>query len=346
MFTSVFEKWLGMSRSHEDFRDSLFVLIAVSILSSVLVLFVYYNIAIVPNLVMASIEITGLVFCLLAYYFLWKGREVNLAANIMVSVMTSISLLLIYGTGHQEFALAFAFLTPIVSIFVLGYRVGSVFSLLNFAIVAYICVTGMDYWLPVYFDDISFIHLSAVYFFLFLTAFFYDSGRRKTMAMLKESNRQLQNLSHTDMLTQLYNRRHMEGHLKEVGRVNWVAILDIDDFKKINDEHGHDVGDRVLIKIARILSSKMDKFGHVGRWGGEEFLIAFEVAERAEVEAQIESIQSAISSYDFGIKRPVTLSCGIALHNNSVKSSTYRRADEALYQAKASGKNRYRMAAS
>ncbi len=102
VLTDVTEKWLGMSRSHEDFRDSLFVLIAVSILSCVLILFVYYNIAVVPNFVMASIELTGLVFCLLAYYFLWQSREVNLAANIMVSVMTSISYSLFTVLGTKS----------------------------------------------------------------------------------------------------------------------------------------------------------------------------------------------------------------------------------------------------
>jgi diguanylate cyclase (GGDEF)-like protein len=203
----------------------------------------------------------------------------------------------------------------------------------------------MHNWPPIPFDTISFIHLSIVYLFLFAIAYFYDSGRRKTMALLKESNRQLQALSHTDMLTQLFNRRHMEALLHEPQKVQWLAIVDIDDFKKINDDYGHDVGDQVLIQTARTLEDETKNVGQVGRWGGEEFLIAFEVADYSIIEERMSAIQTIIASQDFGLKRPVTISCGVAHHQSAVKAEAFRRADEALYQAKNSGKNCFHVAA-
>lgn len=344
MLTNGLEKWLGLSRTQEEFRENAFVFASLTVLSAVLTLFVYYNTIFIPNLLLASIEAVGLVLCFFAYYWLWQSRNVKVAATIMVSVMTAVSLLFIVGSGHSEFALAFSFLTPVVAIFVLGYRVGALFSLLNFAAIAYVCLIDMHNWPPIPFDTISFIHLSIVYLFLFAIAYFYDSGRRKTLTLLKESNRKLQALSHTDMLTQLYNRRHMEALLVEPKKVQWIAIIDIDDFKKINDDYGHEVGDHVLIQTARILESKVETNGKVGRWGGEEFLIIYETSDYDVVEASLKAIHSSLATHEFGINRPVTISCGISVHNELVKTDSFRKADEALYQAKHSGKNCYRLA--
>ncbi|MFM2587673.1 GGDEF domain-containing protein [Vibrio sp. TBV020] len=344
VLTKGLEKWLGVSRTQEEFRESVFVFSSLTILSSVLALFIYYNTVFIPNYLLASIEATGLGLCLLAYFWLWQSRNVKVAATIMVSVMTSVSLLFIVGSGHSEFALAFSFLTPVVAIFVLGYKVGSVFSLVSFAIIAYICLIDMHNWPPIPFDTISFIHLSIVYLFLFSIAYFYDSGRRKTLALLRESNRQLQVLSHTDMLTQLFNRRHMEALLLKSQQIQWIAIIDIDDFKKINDDYGHDVGDKVLIQAARILDSEVEGAGKVGRWGGEEFLIAFEATSYAIIEQRIKSIHMSLENHDFGIDRPVTISCGVASHQATVSTDSFRKADEALYQAKSSGKNCFHVA--
>ncbi|MEH0759747.1 GGDEF domain-containing protein [Vibrio sp. 16] len=344
MLNNGFEKWLGISRTDESYRESLFVFSALTVLSAILGLLALYNIFYIPSLLLAAIEITGLGLCLMAYFWLWRNRSVKIAATIMVSVMTSVSLLFIVSSGHNEFALAFAFLTPVVAVFVLGYKIGSVYSLVNFAVVAYICLIDMHNWPPFPFDTISFIHLTIVYLFLFSIAYFYDSGRRKTMALLRESNRQLQILSHTDMLTQLFNRRHMEALLLEPKKVRWVAIIDVDDFKRINDDYGHDVGDQVLVQTARILEQQIDSVGQVGRWGGEEFLIAFEVEDCALVERYVRAIHAAVEGNDFGLGHPVTISCGLALHQDTSQTATFRRADEALYQAKTSGKNCYRLA--
>lgn len=339
MLTKGLEKWLGISCDDPDYRESVFIFASLSVLSAVLSFLVYYNTLVIPSLLLAAIEAVGLGFCAIAYVFLWRSKKINIAATIMVSVMSSISLLFIVGSGHSEFALAFSFLTPVVAIFVLGYRLGSVFSLINFAIVAYICLIDMHNWPPIPFDTISFIHLSIIYLFLFSIAYFYDSGRRKTMDLLHETNRQLQILSHTDMLTQLYNRRHMEALLLEPQKVQWIAIVDVDDFKKINDDCGHDVGDQVLIQVARILETEVEGVGQVGRWGGEEFLITFEVADYSVIEQRVRSIQTTIANHDFSIGKSVTISCGVALHQETAKANTFRHADEALYRAKSSGKN-------
>lgn len=334
-----FEKWLGVSRDHEDYRESWFVFASLSLLSVLLAMLTYYNTWVVPSYLLASIEASGLVFCLLGHFFLWRNRNVSVAALLLVLVMCVVSLLFIVGSGHSEFALAFAFLTPVVAVFVLGHKLGSVFSLINFAVVFYVCLIDMENWPPIPFDGMSLAHLSIVYLFLFLTAYFYESGRRRTMALLNESNRQLKILSHTDTLTQLFNRRYIETLLLEQERIQWIALVDVDNFKAINDEFGHDVGDRVLLQTARILREQLAGYAHVGRWGGEEFLIAFEISDYAVVERRVKDIQLSIANYDFGTGSPVTISTGVAKHDAAAMIMTFRRADEALYQAKSAGKN-------
>ncbi|SHE38532.1 diguanylate cyclase [Vibrio gazogenes] len=342
MIVNGLEKWLGVGRADSEFRESSFIFISLTVLTSILTFFVYYNVFVIPSLLLAAIEAIGILFCLFSYYFLWQSRDPRVAAIILVSVMTSISLLFILGTGNDEFALAFCFLTPVIAIFILGYKLGSLFSLANFICVAYICITDMDNWSPVYFDSISFVHLTTIYFFLFSVSYFYDAGRRRTMVLLEESNRQLQVLSNTDGLTNISNRRFMEKLLLDAQVGQWVAIIDIDDFKQVNDEYGHEVGDKVLVSIANILQASVKGIGHVGRWGGEEFLTLFTDTTEDVIESHINQWQKSITDYDFGIGRSVTISCGIAPHLDRFNTSTFSHADEALYRAKTSGKNCFR----
>ncbi|MBW3695064.1 GGDEF domain-containing protein [Vibrio sp. T187] len=344
MITNGLEKWLGISRTDNDFRESSFIFVSLTALTSILSFFVYYNIFVIPVPLLALIESIGIAFCLCSYFFLWRSRAPRVSAFIMVSVMTSVSLLFIIGTGNSEFALAFSFLTPVIAIFILGYKVGSLFSVVNFAIIAYFCLTDMHNWPPVSFDTISFVHLTTIYLFLFSVSYFYDSGRRRTMIQLEESNRKLHALSNTDALTNLSNRRHMETLLSEPSRAKWVAIIDIDNFKSINDQHGHEVGDHVLIHTAQLLKACIGTDGQVGRWGGEEFLLAFNISDPTRIEKHVSQLQQTIAEYDFGIGREVTVSCGAAFHQENIHSTTFRRADEALYKAKALGKNCYQFA--
>ncbi|MCE2596695.1 GGDEF domain-containing protein [Motilimonas cestriensis] len=343
LFYSRIEAWLNQSRSDEEFRENSFVFVSLTILIAILSFLLYYNVFIIFIPILALIHGMGVVSGLAGYYFLKNRRSTRTAGIITVTIMTTISLLFIIGTQNREFALAFCFLTPVIAVFILGYKLGSFFSLINFAVVAYFCLTEMQNWHPVPFDTISFIHLTIIYFFLFSISYFYDSGRRHTMRLLKESNLQLKALSTTDVLTGLPNRLKMEELLLNFDEVKWIAMLDVDDFKSVNDNYGHDIGDRVLKVIAKQLANTIGDDGVAGRWGGEEFLIAFYISDVDAIEKKLIELQAKIAAKNFGLERNVTVSCGATPHQSHMHRTAFRRADEALYRAKASGKNCYKL---
>jgi two-component system, cell cycle response regulator len=157
-------------------------------------------------------------------------------------------------------------------------------------------------------------------------------------------------ISRIDALTGLYNRRHLEDRLQEVNgaaiRHNQplsVIMLDIDFFKQVNDTEGHLGGDRVLQEFARRLQGEVRGEDAAGRWGGEEFLVILAQTDAEGALALAERIRVAIGSEPFTLDDhaiAVTMSAGSASGPLGDIDELVRRADIALYQAKAAGRNR------
>jgi diguanylate cyclase len=168
---------------------------------------------------------------------------------------------------------------------------------------------------------------------------------------LIEKNRELHQLSITDGLTDLYNRKHlMDLFDMEMARARRyripfsVLIADIDYFKKINDTYGHLAGDSVLRRIADTLRHTVRECDHVGRYGGEEFLIILPNSDAAgamKMALRIREQISQLSFYNDGNEISMTISVGVAPCHNDEDSveAILGRADSALYQAKAGGRN-------
>jgi diguanylate cyclase (GGDEF)-like protein len=163
--------------------------------------------------------------------------------------------------------------------------------------------------------------------------------------------RRLHRLAMTDELTRLPNRRSLLALAEErlaaarsTGRALSLVGFDVDHFKKINDTHGHDVGDRVLQRVAQAARSALRQTDAVGRTGGEEFLAVLPGSD-ARVAAEIaERLRAAIERLDLGDAAPglrATVSVGVASRRDDDDlAALARRADEALYLAKRSGRNR------
>ncbi|MCE3261314.1 MAG: diguanylate cyclase [Pseudoduganella sp.] len=159
--------------------------------------------------------------------------------------------------------------------------------------------------------------------------------------------------AHTDPLTQLLNRRgitdmayhaYTRCHLE--GRGFGVAMIDLDHFKRINDNHGHDAGDQALVTAAQRLGGAVRGHDLAGRWGGEEFLAvlpAVELAEMAAIGARLVAALAGPVQYG-GATFNLTASVGLAWDNAQDQrfdiTGLLRRADGALYQAKQLGRNR------
>ena len=168
---------------------------------------------------------------------------------------------------------------------------------------------------------------------------------------LRELSESLREASLHDSLTGIGNRRFLMDQLKqESERARRkqtpfsVAILDADHFKRVNDTHGHDVGDRLLCAIARTLQANLREYDRCGRWGGEEFLVLFPQTDLEEARRITERLREAIADTELAEVEPhpsVSVSIGLTGYRlGEGYSETINRADEALLQAKRAGRNR------
>ena len=157
---------------------------------------------------------------------------------------------------------------------------------------------------------------------------------------------ELEKLTITDTLTQIKNRRYYELTIaKEVERACRykkplsIVMLDIDFFKKVNDEHGHDVGDKVLVEYTRLIKSMLRNTDEFCRVGGEEFIIIATDTSEIDAYTMTEKIRKAVETHH--IVLPITMSFGVVQYKNCEdKDSLFKRVDNALYKAKNSGRNR------
>lgn len=171
---------------------------------------------------------------------------------------------------------------------------------------------------------------------------------RRERRALAEANRHLEQVANTDSLTGIMNRYRIE-HLVQLALANAeryrhtfsLLLFDIDYFKRINDNHGHETGDRILKSLVQKLESGLRDSDQMGRWGGEEFLVLVPNTPLADAGVFAERLCSLVSQTDFGLPEPVTISIGVAewAQSDSLRK-LIARADQAMYQAKNSGRNR------
>lgn len=164
---------------------------------------------------------------------------------------------------------------------------------------------------------------------------------------IEEKNKRLEYLANFDALTGLMNRRKFENLLNELqGKEGFdtlaIVLMDIDYFKKINDNYGHFEADQVLIKLSERLKSSISDFDKVARWGGEEFIFLLQRKDLNEIIDFVEGLRKDIEERQFH-KIFITASFGISkLENFSSEKlkAAFINADQALYQSKSTGRNK------
>ena len=180
----------------------------------------------------------------------------------------------------------------------------------------------------------------------------FESGRNSILTLFKTislKNEELEKLYITDKLTGVYNRHKLDMILMEqqnicerYKQIFGVIIIDINDFKHVNDNFGHQRGDMVLIEIAKVLKNNIRETDTLGRWGGEEFLIIMPQAKENDLYELSKKLKSSIEYHDFKIPKQITASFGCSLYETDI-DTLIKNADDALYQVKRNGKNGVRI---
>jgi diguanylate cyclase (GGDEF)-like protein len=201
-----------------------------------------------------------------------------------------------------------------------------------------------------YFDEIvsRFLYITALAIDLIgmiLVLYIFSTGMRKVQNMLHE-------LTITDVLTQISNRRNLMRFLEEVflraKRYHYpfcLIMIDVDYFKKVNDQYGHDIGDIVLIELAYTLNTSVRNIDMAGRFGGEEFCIILPDTDKKEAISVAERIRKTVEGHVIntptGEKIKITISLGLSFMKEGYRNmdELLRDADQALYRAKDLGRN-------
>lgn len=193
-------------------------------------------------------------------------------------------------------------------------------------------------------------NLSVVFAMFSYLSFFY-------LTMVTTANRKLRRMATTDSLTGLFNRRHMTylaekelARFRRTGRPVAFLVLDIDHFKAINDRHGHEIGDRVLIEVANIIEAQLRTQDLISRWGGEEFLAVLPDTGLNSAQASAERVRKALLAFDWLATTDATINLSISAGVSEFRrgdnlNSAISRADRALYRSKEGGRNRVELEA-
>jgi diguanylate cyclase (GGDEF)-like protein len=153
--------------------------------------------------------------------------------------------------------------------------------------------------------------------------------------------------ANTDPLTGLFNRRYADLFFSEIHNVNddsnyFISILDLDDFKRVNDTYGHQCGDQVLVYVSHFIRSRLRKSDIVFRWGGEEFLIILKHVDASTAYTIFEKLRLALSQSPIEtneVTLHVTVTIGFGKLDINDVSSSIKACDDYLYAGKKKGKN-------
>jgi len=300
---------------------------------------------------------------IIIFYIVFRtGLNLKMADPSLTVIQMSVSILTVMyamyfaneARGVLLLSYVLVFLFGIFRLDTRGFFYISIFTLLTYGI----NIALLHLYRP---QSINFHmeYLQWVVLALILVAFSiiggYISSLRQNLSIIKSQQAKsieiIQEMAIRDELTGLYNRRHVMELLdyemnrsSRGGGIFCLAMLDIDHFKNVNDNHGHQVGDSVLQKVAMVMKNTLRNVEFCGRYGGEEFLIVLTQTDIRGALICAERVRSGVESMrfpDIGPDFRVTVSLGLTeYHRDDDVQKVIARADTALYLAKHNGRNR------
>jgi len=317
---------------------------AIALITTLLIL--NYQVYALPLTVMLLISDIAIVGCLL-YYF--RTGNLTAIACIILLIIMLLCISLVYTGGKENTALYWLMFYPVVAYVTLGLKVGSVF-----VAIMYLSTTLLLFGADV--GQVSYGHVEMTRFLASFTLVILFSGiseffRQKSHQKIADITLIEKRDALTDPLTGLANRRYIYEHIcprlesdAQSHLPMSILLIDLDNFKLVNDTYGHDFGDQVLIAFTSMLFDKLRTTDIKARYGGEEFIILLPNTELKTAHRVAEKLCAHVAdkriAYDVGMAVSITCSIGIAsLNHASQFSKAVKRADDNLYKAKMAGRN-------
>lgn len=347
-----------------NFRQQLTNVHALTVLTVSLFEIIGYIVLILSDVESFSLQNTYLwcnvvlpIFINIITHFVARGIVSNPSVNSLKKNRTIITAALItslvVAVIHKEYIVtSCAFIFPMMLSAMFNDR-----KLLNtsfkFSVLILSCV-GVAFWLDKDMTLLSALNLFVLFGFAWISylcgiiSINFSKQNYTTIETQAEQNSKLMDTVLKDQMTGLYDHNAFISQLDEMivdyspNEPICLVMVDVDDFKKVNDTFGHDCGDMVLIHLAEILSNYCGEGGTAYRYGGEEFAIIFKGKSEVTVCDIMQNILSKFSGYAFPFTdTPITFSAGIAsFETNTTRDVFFEQADKTLYFAKHEGKNR------
>lgn len=307
------------------------MLLILSAFSAIAILPFVYMRWLEGDMVMASIDATLVVVMAAFFIFVYRTRKVDTAKCILACFLAIaiVSIVAIRGQSH----LFWLYPAMIAFYYILPARVAGIICFIAIIMIAFI----LSYMTNI-------VELLTVIFTLFLTAIF----SYVIFNNYSKTNRQLVLLASIDPLTSSGNRRALDKKLEKIiadqnrglSDVS-LLLLDLDHFKKINDNYGHANGDMVLIELVELIQKYTRPLDATYRYGGEEFVILPLKVALSEAKIVADKLRELIANTTFADNISLTVSIGVAQYREGETAEQWiSRADAALYLAKGSGRNR------
>lgn len=298
----------------------------------------------------ALIDLAGALATAFAIWDLRVNHNQKRAALIGTLCLFIFFLAFFQANQNQSFGLVWSLFFPIFAIGINERKTGLFFSAAFYAILFYLAYQGLGVWQQGDWDSTSLMRLIVAAALITFVAYVIEITLLNAESLERKAQNKLQKLSLIDDLTQVANRRKINEVLQiEMERANRhhtklsIVLFDIDNFKKVNDQYGHLVGDEVLKKLARLVKDTVRKTDCIGRWGGEEFFLVLPEESAESATLLCEKLRDEIEHTTFSsLQESMTCSFGVAEYYPGMASieQFVQNADKALYKAKETGKNR------
>lgn len=317
------------------------------VIASIFLTFTLANILFTQMIGLIVVDGLGFLLTLGLITYFHHSKKLERSSTLTIISFALLTIAYTSVTQHHFHAFYWLIIFPTIAILLKGTRSGLIYSGIYYTYFFSFIISQTAHWQPDPFTWMSTVNIAGATLSLLALIVYSEYSRHKTQLALEAKNKQLEKLSITDQLTGLNNRIKLDTSLeqqlalaKRYQSSYAIILIDLDQFKQVNDKFGHLLGDQVLMALSKLLSSLIRETDILGRWGGEEFMIICPETTAAESLVLAEKIRLAVVTHDFPIPVPQTISIGISEYYEGAESKDIiRQADDALYLAKHLGRN-------